>query len=243
MYLFLPVFNKGLDNINQSQLKIMIITLIAVFIVLKDYMNPKFDLFRMNEGYSVVWFLIFYSTGAYFGKFKEVRSLSKRIMWNLIYILIFCNSSYLCFALSEYPINKINPNFKDKYINFFKSLFITRISAMPMILQSITLILFVTNINYNKYIAKIITFIGPLTFGVFLIHDNCIIRNVYIKNIFNNYSKDEPYTSIIKIILFKSLKIFVLCATIDYLRNILFSIFQIRRFCIFLEKFICLILG
>ena len=243
MYLFLPVFNKGLDNINQSQLKIMIITLIAVFIVLKDYMNPNFDLFRMNKGYSVVWFLIFYSTGAYFGKFKEVRSLSKRIMWNLIYILIFCNSSYLCFALSEYPINKINPNFKDKYINFFKCLFITRISAMPMILQSITLILFVTNINYNKYIAKIITFIGPLTFGVFLIHDNCIIRNVYIKKIFNNYSKDEPYSSIIKIILFKSLKIFVLCATIDYLRNILFSIFQIRRFCIFLEKFICLILG
>ena len=36
MYLFLPVFNKGLENINKPRLKIMIITLIGVYIILLD---------------------------------------------------------------------------------------------------------------------------------------------------------------------------------------------------------------
>ena len=175
MYLFLPVFNKGIENINKSQLKIMIITLIGVYIVLKDYIIPKFDTFKMNGGYSTIWFLIFYSTGAYFGKYKKERSLIKKIIYNVIYILIFYNSTNLCFVLTKLSFHGRNSKFKEEYIKFFKKLFIKRISALPMILQSISLTLFLTNIKYNKYISKIITFFSPLTFGVYLIHDNISI--------------------------------------------------------------------
>jgi len=71
-------------------------------------------------------------------------------------------------------------------------------SAFPMILQSIALILLITNISYNKYIAKIITFIGPLTFGVYLIHDHTIIRAKFIGNLLNNYSSNLPFNKVIK---------------------------------------------
>jgi surface polysaccharide O-acyltransferase-like enzyme len=112
-----------------------------------------------------------------------------------------------------------------------------------MILQSIALMLFLTNIKYNKYIASIITFIGPLTFGVYLIHDNIIIRAKMMSKILNNYSRNLPYNKVIEIILISALKIFARCAIIDYLRNILFKICQIRRICILIEKLIFLILG
>ena len=101
-----------------------------------------------------------------------------------------------------------------------------------MILQSISIILFITTIKYNKYIAKIITFFGPLTYGVYLIHDNNIIRAKYIINIFNNYSKDLPLSNVKKIIYLKALKIFVICALIDYLRNLIFRICYIKKICI-----------
>ena len=243
MYLFLPVINKGIENINKSQLKVMIIMLISVYVIFKDYMFPKNDVLLMNGGYSVIWFLIFYSTGAYFGKFKKDRGLLKKIIYNIIYILIFYYSTILCFNLPYYPVNNNNPNFKDKFIIFLRYLFITRISALPMILQSISLMLFITNVSYNEILAKIITFIGPLTFGVYLIHDNLKIRAKIMRDILNEYPSNLPFYKVIEALFTVSLKIFVKCIIIDYLRNILFRICQIRRICILIEKLLFLILG
>ena len=243
MYLFLPIINKGIENINQPQFKIMIITLIGVYIVLKDFIIPQADIFQMRGGYSVIWFLIFYSIGAYFGKFRKNRELLKKIIYNIIYILIFCFSTYLCFVLPNYQVNNGNSKIKKRLIISLKRIFVTRISAFPMIIQSITLMLFITNISYNKYIAKIITFVGPLTFGVYLIHEHTIIRAKFIGSLLNNYSSNLPLNKVIIIILFNSLKIFAKYAIIDYLRNIFFRICQIRKICIFLEKLIFLILG
>ena len=243
MYLFLPIINKGIENINQSQFKIMIITLISVFIVLKDCMIPEGDIFKMSDGYSVIWFLIFYSTGAYFGKFKKDRGLLKKSICIIIYIFIFYYSTYLCFILPHYKVNNRNFKFKNRLIILLKNIFVTRINAFPMILQSISLMLLITNISYNKYIAKIITFIAPLTFGIYLIHENNVIRAIFIRRVLNNYSSDLPFNKVIKIIIITSLKIFAKYAIIDYLRNILFKICQIRRICILIEKFIFMILG
>ena len=243
MYLFLPVINKGIEHINKSQLKVMIIMLISVYVIFKDYMFPKNDVFLMKGGYSVIWFLIFYSTGAYFGKFKKDRGLLKKIIYNIIYILIFYYSTTLCFNLPNYPVNNNNPNFKDKFIIFLRYLFITRISALPMILQSISLMLFITNVSYNEILAKIITFIGPLTFGVYLIHDNLKIRAKIMRDILNEYPSNLPFYKVIEALFTVSLKIFVKCIIIDYLRNILFRICQIRRICILIEKLLFLILG
>ena len=244
MYLFLPVCNIGIENMNKSQMKIMIITLIGVYIVLKDYMIPNFDVFQMNGGYSVIWFLIFYSTGAYFGKFKENRGLIKKIVYNIIYIIIFYYTiTYSCIELPKIPIKTNNPTYKDKLFNFLKYVLVPRINSLAIILETISLILFLTNINYNKYIAKIITFIGPLTFGVYLIHEHDIIRSNIIYHILNDCSSSLPENTAIKIILIKALKIFGICAIIDYLRNILFQICQIRKICILIEKLIFKILG
>ena len=117
-YLFLPIFNKGIENINKSQLKISLITLICIFIVLKDYLIPDLDTFRMHRGYSIVWYLIFYATGAYFGKYKEDRTLIKNIIYNIIYKIIFYYSTKLCFIIPT--IKSGNQKFKKKIYKFFK---------------------------------------------------------------------------------------------------------------------------
>ena len=125
---------------------------------------------------------------------------------------------------------------KNKIIIFLKSIFIMRVDSFTMILQSLSIMLFLTIINYNKYISKIITFIGPLTFGIFLIHENEMIRKIMITNIFENYSSQLPLKRVIRIFLLRALKIFGICLIIEYLRNILFRILQIRKILIFIEK-------
>ena len=245
MYLFLPVINTGLESINKSKLKIAVLSFIFVFIVMKDYINPSFDPFQLNKGYSVLWLLIFYITGAYFGKFNKNNNVIKKEIKIIIYILIFYYSTYLCIKLPNYPINYYSnkQRIKNKIKIFLNSIFIMRVNSFAMILQSLSIMLFLTIINYNKYIAKIITFIGPLTFGIFLIHENNMIRKIMISNIFENYSSQLPLNTIIKIILLRALKIFGICLIIDYLRNILFRILQIRKILMIIEKLLFKLFG
>ena len=107
-----------------------------------------------------------------------------------------------------------------------------------MLLQSVSITLLLMQINYNKYISKIITFIGPLTFGVYLIHENCFIRYRVVRIIFNKYSSNIPLKTVIKLIIISVAKIFSLSIFIDYLRNLLFAILRIKKLSVFVDKII-----
>ena len=74
------MINKGIANLIKSELKIIVISLIMVYVVLKDMINPKVDIYVMNYGYSVIWFLIYYLTWAYFGKFQKEYNGIKKII-------------------------------------------------------------------------------------------------------------------------------------------------------------------
>ena len=115
--------------------------------------------------------------------------------------------------------------------------------SMIKVFQSISITLFCMQINYNKYLSYIITFGGKLSFGIYLIHVNLLV----IKNIFSSILKKDPsnltLSSVTILFLVKGLKIFFICIFIDYLRNLLFVILQIRKICIFIEKKIFKIFG
>lgn len=94
MYLFLPVINKGIENIKKSQLKITILSFIIVFIILQCYIKPELDSFQMKNGFSVIWHLTYYIIGSYFGKFKRSVNNNKRIITLLFYVFIYCSSIF-----------------------------------------------------------------------------------------------------------------------------------------------------
>lgn len=76
-------------------------------------------------------------------------------------------------------MQNVSGYYKTKLMIYLKQIFVQRISSLPMILQSISVLLFLTQIKYNKYLAKIITFIGPLTFGIYLIHEHPFNKSIY----------------------------------------------------------------
>ena len=228
MYLFLPLINKGIANLTNSELRIIDLSLIMAFVVFKDMINPNEDIYLMNGGKSVIWFIIYYLTGAYFGIFKKEYIGIKKFFLIIICTLIFSFSTYLCFYFS----------LKGKAINCLKNLFSLRISSFPMILQSISLTSLLTHIKYNKYLGKIITFSGPLTFGIYLIHMHPIILNIITAKLYLKPPYNLSLCTIIKYILIKGLQIFGICLIIDYLRHILFTFLRIRKLCIFFESII-----
>ena len=238
MYLFLPVINKGIAYLTKSELRNVFMSLIFIYIIEKDIMNPIRDPFRMYNGNSIIWLLICFIMGAYFGKFKHNYHGFKHYFFYILYINVFYFSTYFCYNISFYPIENINGYYKKKLMIYLKRVFICRICSVPMIFQSISVLLFLTQINYNNYLAKIITFIGPLTFGVYLIHEHTLIRKFIVSNLFARDSNNLPLHSIVLLVLLRSLKFFTICACMDYARYILFTFLRVRKICIFIEKLI-----
>jgi hypothetical protein len=148
MYLFLPVINKGVASLTIYELRIVAISLILIYVILREIINPSVDILKMNNGYSVIWLLIFYLIGAYFGKFKKEYIGIKKIILIIIYAFVFYFSTYLCFYFSYYPIYNIEASFKMKVMKKLKQLFVLKVSSFPMILQSISITLLLTQLNY-----------------------------------------------------------------------------------------------
>ena len=236
MYLFLPAINKGIAYLTKAELRNAFLTIIFIYIIVKDILNPRGDPYNIGSGYSTVWLSICFIMGAYLGKFKPNYNGFKKFIFCILYLNIYYYSTYFCYKITFYPMQNISGYYKTKFMSYLKQMFVGRINAVPMIFQSICVLLFFTQIKYNKYLAKIITFIGPLTFGVYLIHEHPLIRSNIIRNLFSKDSNNLPLNSVVKLILLRDLKILTMCACIDYLRHLLFTLLRIRKICIFIEK-------
>ena len=70
MFIFLPAVNKGLQYLSKPEFKLLVMSIFFIFVFWFYYINYKFDVFRMNGGYSTIWLLCLYIIGAYIGKFN-----------------------------------------------------------------------------------------------------------------------------------------------------------------------------
>ena len=237
MYLFLPIINKGISNITKFEFKLLVISLISIYVIWLDIINPNMDTFHMIKGYSVLWLLIFYLTGAYIGKYRINYTGIKKVFLCLVCIFLFISSTLICYKIKYYQIIT-NNYYKKKILSSLKTLFSKNLSSFPMIIQSISITIFLMQLKYNKYVAKIFSFLGPLTFGVYLSHTHPLIMVNIIGNMNSKERKDEPLYNVIKWLIINGLKVSVICLIIDYIRSLLFNILRIRKICIFFENLI-----
>ena len=183
----------------------------------------------MSQGYSSFSLLICYIFGANTGKYlfykkEQVFKIFSKILIYSFGLFIFISISLITLAININMFPEINPK--------LKNLFSIRINSLPMIIQTFTIIIFIAQLNINKYISKVITFIGPLTFDVYLIHENPYIKNFRIKNYFIKYPDNLKLINVYLILLKEVFYIFSVSIFIAYIRNIIFRILHIRNICI-----------
>ena len=199
-------------------------------------MNIKEDHFKMNGGSSTIWLLCLYITGAYIGKYNVVYTGIKRYIFSFIYLFIFLFLCYIFNKYRNYTIIEFSRNYKIKLKNFIKRLLSDNLNGVIRFTQAISLALFFLQLKYNYYLSKLITFIGPLTFAVYLIHTNPIVYNKYITKILYGKPYDLTFNEVMQMLILKCIRIFIVCIIIDYLRHLLFTLLKIRKICILAEK-------
>ena len=142
MCLFLPVINKGVEYLTKSELKLVVISMISIFVFWEDYKNPTEDVFKLHGGMSILWLLIFYIIGAYIGKYRVDYSGYKKYIYCIICILFYTISSFIYFKAAINELNFGNGRYQLEIANMLKRTFTLRYDSLSKVIQSISVCLF-----------------------------------------------------------------------------------------------------
>ena len=75
-------------------------SLLCIFIIYKDLMNPTKDSFKIHSGYSVGSFLILFIVGAYIGKYRIIfNGIINKIIFCFLCICVYISSSLICYYI------------------------------------------------------------------------------------------------------------------------------------------------
>ena len=215
MYIISPFLNILINNITKKQHFSLIMILIITFGII-NFITLSFD---VSLGYSIMWFVSLYLIAAFIKKYvKERNSFKYKLFCFLTYLFTSIILTIIHFTLSHFAINyPILEGFKERLLGY---------NNIFVIISSISLFLLFRSFNIkNKTLAKIVELLVPTLFGIYLIHDNEILRI----RIYNGILNSEKYTYngiiyFIAILFVSVISIFIICSLIDMLRILLFKL-------------------
>lgn len=211
MILASPMLNMLVHKADTRMLHITVV-LITVCTLLS-----KFPLINLSDGFSFIWFTMLYLLGAiikkenYVNRISSFQSLiliigSVLITWSTKIILHFNNINYS--ILQE-----------DIFISY---------CSITMLAFAVGLLCVFAKLNTFAIATKIIAFLTPMVFSVYLLHDNNYIRAFLIKDRFipiNDFNASVmPF-----MVLGCSIGIFIVCSLIDLVRIGLFKLLHIDK--------------
>ena len=232
VYFFFPLINVAIKFLGKREFGIfnfMLFLLFSCFHQIRHYSKIfKGDYFSLGNGFTYKWLFILYFFGGYFGKFY-----SESRKYNIFIIFIICS---VVIGLAAYYRNLILINRIKKREDFHSMTF--EYTAPSSVIISAFFILFFSKLEINSIILqKIISFFAPLTYGIYLIHSHHFIWTRFIPENYQFLLKYHSYDLILNI-LSESLKMFLYCSVIDFVRLIIFKIFRIRQICSLIETLI-----
>lgn len=221
--ILVPYLNKILLNLEKKVFLKLIITLLIIWSVFPTFTNA-WDLSQLD------FFIIMYLIGAYIKLHfnNEVKYSNKiYLVIGLLFASFFVVSTLLLDILGYFTNNNL-------FIN--NATYFSSLNSIFSVGCAIFIFIYFSNIIFNN---RIINILSSSTLGIYLIHDNELIRP-YIWTILSSNNKyiDFPYFHL----LIKVFLVFSLCFLIDFIRKKIlgekFEKWVIREYEVFRNKFI-----
>jgi surface polysaccharide O-acyltransferase-like enzyme len=196
MYILSPFLNKLIMQLTKKQMQIFIIILLFLFCewnVLITFLSTL----NTDHGYGVGWFICLYFLAAY------IRLHYDKKINKYFYLLFYFAICFITAAL--------------KTGLGLAGLF--RYSSITILFASLSLFLFFRELDIkNKFANKVIFTLAPLSLGVYLIHDNKLIRSILYTDILH-LDKYMTSVNIYLLIILCLLIIFTAAIIIEYIRK------------------------
>ena len=195
-YLIHPFLNLLISKISQSQLLFLLCFMLSVTVIFPTLYPSFFPI--SGTTCNLVFFVTVYFFGAYIRLYPE----SFENIFVIIGGLLISGSIYFCSVLVPIKYNASSYNFQYKY---------------NVCLFTFSLFIFLLFRKIKLGEIKIINLISSTTFGVYLLHENTIVR----KTIWNDIFKiDELYKTdkFVSVSLLSVAVVFLCCSAIDLVR-------------------------
>lgn len=215
LYLFMPVLN---EVVLKTEKKKLLTTLGIILIFFTTVPCAKDSLYGLNNGFSVLWFIVLYLIGGYISCSELTIKISKRTA--IICLAASCGITWL----SQTLIGLFSIQMK----TFMGRTILNNYLSPTILCNSICLLVLFQKVKVGGFIQKIVKLLTPLIFSVYLIHDNCYFKKYVISERFAYIAESSPFIFTISIFGIVIL-IFAACIAIDIPRNWLFSKLKIKE--------------
>ena len=232
LYIFSPFVNILIQKMNRKSHFQLLILLFIFFSVL-----PFLSGNRINEnyGYTLSNFIFLYLIGSYISKYNIKEKLLNKLsnnLYRLLLVLLFFLSAIFnyClyrttgqFFLTGNVIREFSVNINSMHIAY---------SNPFVIIQTISYFLFFESFSFK---SKIINKISSLTLGIYLIHNNTYLKMFFYKWLKIDNGNVYSYKFILYVFIMVFV-IFILCALIDFIRQIIIGFIKKRKITINFEN-------
>ena len=225
LYIFSPFINLLIQKLNKKN-HFQLLVLLFIFFSFLPFVSGN----RINEnyGYTLSNFIFLYLIGSYISKYKIKEKILNRIsnnLYRLLLFIIFILSAIFNFCLYKTTgqffltgkiIGELSRNINSMHIAYSNPL---------VIIQTVSYFLFFESFNFK---SKIINKISSLTLGIYLIHNNTYLKLFLYKwlKIENGNVYSYKFILYVFIMIFV---IFILCAIIEFLRQIIIGFIKKRK--------------
>ena len=217
IFFFIPLFNRVINSLNEKQLKATGITVFIIFSVLQIFAGS--EIFFTNRGYSALWLALLYILGGILKKTEWLKNLKGYTLALLFFgvCAITWFEKFIVESINEMGLTeKALGNSLVSYI------------SPTILLAAVFLLVAFSKIKTSNVGAKLIAFLAPFSFGVYLIHVHKQIWRHLMKNGFTYFA--ELHWAVLPLaVIGSAVAIFIVCALVDFLRDKLFKVLKIKE--------------
>ncbi len=220
LFLLTPVLNLAVQKLSRRRLEVLLLSLILCLGVFNSVYNAYngTDTLNLNRGYSAWWMMVLYMTGGYIRKYDVFGSV-KKSRFIIVFFATVAVSAVLKLLVQSYTYHTYGSL---KYNTLFY-----QYNSLNIFICAVALFLFFRKLSFKPAVDRIIAFLAPMTFGVYLIHDNPLIRNYIVKQHLGFLQKLNAPLMMLGI-LGTAVGIYLVCSAIDLGRLYLFKLLKVK---------------
>ena len=234
LFMFEPVLNHLIETLCERKYRLMLFAIGAIFCLI-PVASLGNDVLKISGGAEFCWFFVLYLIGGYLRKHVANEKVNYKNYWNIV---LFFGFAFLNIAY-KIAVENVTSFIFGKAM--FGELLWTNTSPI-MIGEAIFLFLFFNRLKIEdcSITSKIVSFMSPLVFSVYIIHVHPrIFWNDHVVNAFAPLADFYPLLTPLLVIGI-AIIVFLVCILLDYVRSRVFEILKVRMICDKLSDWISL---
>lgn len=219
LFLFIPILNRCIKVLSKKTLQVFFVSVFICFSVLAPVMCNFGGNMYIGNGYSPLWLIVLYLLGGYIRKYGLLIKTKKRflILFFLISVILTWSSKIFIQLTTVHLFGNIQ--YDDTFVTY---------NSITVLSSAIALLLLFSRIKLNNSVVlHIVSFLSPLAFSVYLIHEHYFVKGLFITNKLV-WITQLPTIAIIPVVLGCAIGIYTICSVIDSARMYLFKLLRIK---------------